>query len=361
MTPVQLPSSNPEIHHSRAFPLSVDPEGLGWLARQTITFHVYDDSLDNDGNDYRDGAGAIGTIDVPLKPLSDGHSIEGFFKIKGRKGKSKDLGELELALSWRNDLLTSKYSDSVPLDSAKALENDSSGKDRTKPAHNFLGTAARDSIFATFGLPRGIPASGATRVEWQPFLSYVLRPRALVSFCVIFRVCSRAVVKCVESMTHRCCVYVAGQADAQVEWRLLVVEALNGDMDRAESQGLAGQKLQQKLESEDRDGDGFVTVDEVRNCLAKALPNQLVLGDEHVAALVKHCDGGNVEQICRCLELREPTWLPIVRREIKASGFDHESLDDRFRSQQQSGEDGVSHVSKQAFLGTLEECGISFE
>ena len=77
LTPVQLPSSNPEFHHTRSFPLSVDTEGLGWMARQRVTFHVFDDSLD-----ANDGDASIGSVEVPLKPLADGHSIEGFFKIK---------------------------------------------------------------------------------------------------------------------------------------------------------------------------------------------------------------------------------------------------------------------------------------
>ena len=60
-----------------------------------------------------------------------------------------------------------------------------------------------------------------------------------------------------------CVNYCAEQAEAQVEWRLLVVEALGGDVDAAEERGLGGHKLREALETEDRDGDGFVTIDEV--------------------------------------------------------------------------------------------------
>lgn len=65
---------------------------------------------------------------------------------------------------------------------------------------------------------------------------------------------------CVRVRVLNCC---SEQAEAQVEWRLLVVEALGGDVDAAEERGLGGHKLQEALETEDRDGDGFVTIDEV--------------------------------------------------------------------------------------------------
>lgn len=84
MTPVHLPSSNPEFQHLRSFPLSVDAEGLGWLGRQRLVFYVYDDSLDDQNEKSFGGDGCvIGTVEVPLKPLIKGDSVEGQFQIKG--------------------------------------------------------------------------------------------------------------------------------------------------------------------------------------------------------------------------------------------------------------------------------------
>lgn len=63
---------------------------------------------------------------------------------------------------------------------------------------------------------------------------------------------------------------------AQVEWRLLVVDALDGDIEAAESRGLAGARLQEALEVEDGDGDGFITVEEVFRSKIKEFGNASV-------------------------------------------------------------------------------------
>ena len=115
-----------------------------------------------------------------------------------RKGKGKDLGRLELAISWRNDLLASKYGGAGPSQKSVALhgatgnspqatkvesdgprgtdQSDDGGSTRSEG----LSRVDRNDMLASFGLPRNIPNGGATRVEWAAFLPYVLRSRDLV-------------------------------------------------------------------------------------------------------------------------------------------------------------------------------------
>ena len=205
---------------------------------------MYDDSLGEiaDGT----GAGALGTVEVKLKALADGNTVEGPFKIKySRRGRTHadetDLGTLELAVTWRNDLLESRYASSTALEPAttKHQDNNNNNNNNNNSRHGHKAKSAtatsnlcshddRSDILSTFGLPR---SHNATQVDWNMFVNYVLRSRNL--------------------------------AEAQVEWRLLAMEAVDGDIAAAEGSGLAGQRLQEALEIEDRDGDGFVTVDEV--------------------------------------------------------------------------------------------------
>jgi hypothetical protein len=88
-----------------------------------------------------------------------------------------------------------------------------------------------------------------------------------------------------------------------------------------------------------------------------AFQSQL-LADEHVEALVRHCNRGEVAQLCLALRLHEPKWLGVVRRALEDTGHDAQSLEDRFRAVQGGAE---GNVSRDAFAQVLEECGVAFD
>ena len=138
---------------------------------------------------------------------SNANATHIFFVWQGRKGlgSGKDLGKLELALMWRHDLVSSKYSSSIALgDRTNNNNNNDNGDDNYEPHGPFkddvptsttstggaakrgsnsrgrsggngngevLRTTDKHEVMAMFGLPRHLPNSNATRVDWNPFLS----------------------------------------------------------------------------------------------------------------------------------------------------------------------------------------------
>ena len=93
----------------------------------------------------------------------------------------------------------------------------------------------------------------------------------------------------------------------------------------------------------------------------KLLPKQQMLSDQHIEALVRGSNSGNVEQLCLALRLQEPQWLPKIRRALEDSGHDNRSLSDRLRSAQLDADASQqAPVATEGFLNILKECGVTF-